>query len=62
VDEPLLRETGLVALHRLSRTWRTYPLGIDKEGKRHILGLVEGATENLHVAQALLDNLVERGA
>jgi hypothetical protein len=29
-------------------------------GKKHVLGALEGATENLHVAQALLDNLIER--
>jgi len=32
-------------------------LGIDGEGHKHPLGLVEGATENAAVAQALIDNL-----
>jgi len=36
-------------------------LGIDGEGKKHPLGLVEGATENAAVAQTLIDNLIERG-
>lgn len=36
-------------------------LGIDGEGNKHPLGLVEGATENAAVVQALLDNLIERG-
>jgi transposase-like protein len=36
-------------------------LGIDGEGHKHPLGLVEGATENAAVAQALIDNLIERG-
>jgi transposase-like protein len=36
-------------------------LGIDGEGNKHPLGLVEGATENAAVVQALIDNLVERG-
>jgi putative transposase len=36
-------------------------LGIDGEGHKHPLSLVEGATENAAVVQALLDNLVERG-
>src|SRR3970282_2197696 len=36
-------------------------LGIDGEGIKHPLGLVEGATENAAVVQALLDNLIERG-
>jgi putative transposase len=36
-------------------------LGIDAEGHKHPLGLVEGATENAAVVQALIDNLIERG-
>jgi putative transposase len=36
-------------------------IGIDGEGVKHPLGLVEGATENAAVVQALIDNLVERG-
>jgi hypothetical protein len=36
-------------------------IGIDGRGDKHILGLVEGATENAAAAQALLDNLIERG-
>jgi transposase-like protein len=36
-------------------------IGIDGEGVKHPLGLVEGATENTAVVQALLDNLVGRG-
>jgi len=36
-------------------------LGIDGEGIKHPLGLVEGATENAAVVQALIDNLIERG-
>ena len=36
-------------------------LGIDGEGHKHPLGLIEGATENASVVQALLDNLIERG-
>jgi hypothetical protein len=39
--------------------WRT--LGIDGNGDKHPLGLVEGATENTAVVQALIDNLIERG-
>ena len=35
--------------------------GIDGEGAKHPLGLVEGATENAAVVQALLDDLVQRG-
>jgi len=36
-------------------------LGIDKDGKKHVMSAWEGATENLHVAQGLVDNLIERG-
>lgn len=36
-------------------------VGIDAGGDKHPLGLIEGATENAAVVQALLDNLVERG-
>ena len=36
-------------------------LGIDEEGKKHVLGLWEGATENAVACTALLANLVERG-
>ena len=36
-------------------------LGIDGNGDKHPLGLVEGATENTAVVQALIDNLIERG-
>jgi putative transposase len=36
-------------------------LGIDAEGHKHPLGLIEGATENAAIVQALIDNLIERG-
>ena len=36
-------------------------VGIDGEGVKHPLGLLEGATENAAVVQALLDNLIGRG-
>jgi len=36
-------------------------LGIDSEGKKEVLGLREGNTENSHVAKALLRDLVQRG-
>ncbi len=36
-------------------------VGIDGEGGKHPLGLMEGATENAAVAQALIDNLIGRG-
>jgi len=36
-------------------------IGVDGEGNKHPLALVEGATENAATVQALLDNLVSRG-
>jgi putative transposase len=36
-------------------------LGIDSQGKKHVLGLWHGASENTTVAKALLADLVERG-
>jgi putative transposase len=36
-------------------------VGIDGEGRKHPLGLVEEATENAAVVQALLDDLMARG-
>ena len=36
-------------------------MGIDAEGRKHILGLEEGGTENHEVAKALLADLISRG-
>ena len=36
-------------------------VGVDGKGGNHPLGVIEGAAENAAVAQALLDNLIERG-
>jgi putative transposase len=36
-------------------------LGVDSVGKKHVLGLWPGATENAEVCGALLDDLLERG-
>jgi transposase-like protein len=36
-------------------------IGVDGNGDKHVLAVVEGATENTVVVQALLDNLVARG-
>ncbi len=36
-------------------------LGIDTEGRKHVLGLWSGATENAVVCGQLLDELIERG-
>jgi putative transposase len=36
-------------------------IGIDGQGLKHPLGLIEGATENAAVVQALVDDLISRG-
>ena len=36
-------------------------VGVDEQGKKHVLGIVEGASENSASATSLLENLVERG-
>ena len=36
-------------------------IGIEGDGDKHPLAVVEGATENTATVQALLDNLIERG-
>ena len=36
-------------------------IGVDGTGDKHVLAVVEGATENTATVQALLDNLTERG-
>jgi putative transposase len=38
-----------------------YAVGVDVEGRKHVLGLTEGATENAVVVKGLLEDLVERG-
>jgi len=36
-------------------------VGVDREGKKYVLGIAEGATENAQVVTDLLQKLVERG-
>jgi putative transposase len=36
-------------------------LGFDTEGKKHVLGIHEGSTENTRVVRSLISNLIERG-
>ena len=36
-------------------------MGVDGEGKKHVLGLAEGASENQAVAKGLLEDMVQRG-
>jgi putative transposase len=48
-------------MHVTSELTLLAAVGIDGEGVKHPLGLLEGATENAAVVQALLGNLIERG-
>ena len=36
-------------------------LGFDTEGKKHVLGIREGSTENTRVVRSLISDLIERG-
>jgi transposase-like protein len=36
-------------------------VGVDSDGRKHVLGMREGASENAEVTRALLEELVERG-
>jgi putative transposase len=36
-------------------------VGVDREGKKHVLGIAEGASENQAVAKGLLEDLARRG-
>lgn len=36
-------------------------VGVDTDGRKHVLGLAEGATENAVVVKGLLETMVERG-
>jgi transposase-like protein len=36
-------------------------LGVDRSGKKHVLGLTPGASENLEASTRLLEDLVDRG-
>lgn len=48
-------------LHMTDKLLMIGAVGVDAEGNKHPLGVVEGATENTATVQALLDNLIERG-
>jgi transposase-like protein len=46
---------------RFGQTLAIAAVGLDLAGRKHVLGLVEGATENETVAKGLLEDLVARG-
>lgn len=63
--ERRLEDLGLVALMVDGKQYTGHAfivaLGIDEEGRKHTLGLWDGATENAEVCGALLDDLMRRG-
>ena len=58
LDLPVIQIDGL---HVTEDIVLLAAIGIDAQGHKHPLGLVEGASENRVTVQALLDNLIERG-
>jgi len=57
IDPVVLYVDGIVVAEHTA----VCALGIDIDGKKHILGLWEGATENASVCKGLVTNLAERG-
>jgi transposase-like protein len=51
----------LIDGHQIKGECLVVALGVDATGKKHVLGLVQGSTENSTVVQHLLDDLIERG-
>jgi len=60
-----LSELGICVIFLDGKEFHDYTLitalGVDSEGRKHILGLWPGATENADVCGSLLDELMERG-
>jgi hypothetical protein len=53
--------TQIDGIHIEEDLMRLAAVGVDGLGDKHLLTVIEGATENAAVTQALLDNLIERG-
>jgi putative transposase len=64
VERPL-GELKLLVIYLDGMSFGDYMLigaiGVDEEGRKHVLGLVEGATENAAAVQDLLESMVARG-
>jgi transposase-like protein len=60
-----LEDLDIVALFidgvRVAKECLIVALGVDAHGRKHVLGLYDGSTENATVCQALLSNLRDRG-
>jgi transposase-like protein len=60
-----LRDLDLCVLFLDGKEFRDFTLvvalGVDRQGRKHVLGLWSGATENAEVCGALLDDLIARG-
>lgn len=65
VLEKDLSQLGIAVVILDGKVFHDYTLiaaiGVDWEGRKHVLGLWPGATENAEVCGALLDHLIERG-
>ncbi len=57
LDLPVLMLDGTT----LGRHLLVVALGIDRDGKKHVLGVVEGTTESAAVCRSLLRMLIDRG-
>lgn len=56
-DYPVMMIDGL----ELGKMTILAAMGIDSDGKKHILGIAEGGSENITVAKGLLEDLIHRG-
>ena len=61
LDDLDLLAIQIDGIHMIEDMLLVAAIGVDANGDKHPLGLVEGATENATTVQALIDNLVERG-
>jgi transposase-like protein len=68
LDEWLARDLGAIDLAAIMIDGLAFgehvaliALGIDSDGRKHVLGLHEGATENATACGALLDSIIARG-
>ncbi|MGI6625562.1 MAG: IS256 family transposase [Limnochordia bacterium] len=56
-DYPVIMMDGL----ELGKMTILAAMGIDRDGRKHMLGIIEGGSENTEVAKGLLDDLTDRG-
>ena len=56
-DYPVIMMDGL----ELGKMTILAAMGIDRDGRKHMLGIIEGGSENTTVVKGLLDDLIGRG-